>query len=1138
MSSKQKKTKGLTSDQLKRVWQQISISDWHELFREYQPQNNFVVRAKNTLLGRCPHPDHADQTPSFWLYTGPDDDDRCFGVCYGCGFFTRDPFELVSIAQGVDTTEAFQYLQTKYALNFLPKKAAAELEAQRLNQRAKNAIYAAARFTLVDAVANPKTHPYAKEGIDWLLNQRKIDKGSLSQLPVGLMPPLLDLQKTLTLQYKQKFKSWRAKPSGAKPEDVTDAVTAYLEAAYNSSKFNGAIMFPLHTTPRDIGRIKLRVPTSGPKDFNFPDDPYEERLGLFGLGWDQYNSFFSQGKLPFIYLVEGEMDVLSVMDRFLRSGNIRFPIVSAGGTSSAAHIEPILHDSGIETVYIVGDSPGKGNGDVVVQRWLEQMRKLPIRIFIGWDQLQPATDLDEAIHDGKLGIAKVEEALWKKTDENFVMPWSWAFERARHALDGLDANDHRAHIEKASEHGRYLQHRLEEAAYVQAISKAYDHIPARILKLEITTRENNALGFIFRIREALADMFHVVGTEVKQRGRTLILYHKEKHHFVRILLDSETAIVAEFAPLGGMLLEFIENNVGFPSFLDHPNDVEGNSIRNVTLALRLFLKEAMNSLAQGAVDVGFADRRVNGYHWINTPGNAPLQYLIVHNEIFRFEGGTDTSPSAPIKLPAPVDNNIVFGHLEAQSTMQNWLPEIPTVESLAAASKEDMVQLYHDLVEFYTCGFQFQNHANSCQLIAATVMMMPVMDAMSRPPLLSIIGATSSGKSSLVATLAHTPEKAEIQMLYHSVSYSGKYTEAGVTQAAFGDSRLRVFDEFELDRGNHIEIQKLYELFRAFINGESERLTGTPGGRPNKISLRHPIWLSSISTSERPQDTNRWLTTDTVAVPHRDPSEISILKQFSSDRIAKMRKVLNMGIYAHAQELRQARIDIKYEFNTSFRTTLSIPVEARFAENLFAAAAMMKFLGLDWHKFITSYVESNEFTFLDMETVNESDTKLHMLLRGQGVYDHEMRQKTSIGQLLLQSEKREAINNSSCGTYYDSSQKLILFLLDQAIPQLIHPETIKQNRITSMRMRDALRRHKFALTSEEIIQSGVIGRAQSYLGAGISLADVCVLHADKWLQVTQQPQQGALKIVEVSAPVEPEKEEEKTDDDLTNNCDW
>jgi len=1044
------------------------------------------------------------------------------------------------MAQGVGNTEALQYLQERYALSFLPKKAAAELEARRMNQQVKNAIYTAAKFTLVDAIANPNVHPYAKEGTDWLLNHRKIDKGSLAQLPVGLMPPLLDLQKTLTMQYKQRLKSWKAKTSGPKPEDLTDAVTTYLEATYNSSKYNGSIMFPLHTSPRDIGRIKLRVPTTGEKEIVFPADEYEEYLGLFGLGWDQYSAFFKNGKLPAIYLVEGEMDALTVMDRFLRAGKIQFPIVSAGGSSSVSYFEPILHGAGVESVYFVGDSPIAGNGDTVIQGWLGGMKKLPTRIFVGWDALQPATDIDEAVHDPKIGMPKVEEVLWKKSAQNFVMPWSWAFDRARQELDAMDAEDHRAHIEKASEHGRYLKHRLDEAAYVNAIAKAYEHIPERILKLEITTRENNALGFIYRIREALADLFHVVGTEVKKGGRALVLYHKEKHHFVRILLDSDTAIAGEFAPLGGMLLEFIQNNVGFPSFLEHPNDAEGGALRNTTLALRLFMKEAISSLAQGAVDIGYADRRTDGFHWISVQGNAPLQYLVVNNETFRFEGGSETSPSTPVKLPAPVDNDIIFGHLEALSAKKNWLPETPTAESLVGASKEDLLELYNNLVEFYRCGFQFHDHDNTCRLLAASVMMMPVMDAMSRPPLFTILGATSSGKSSLVATLAHSPEKEEIQMLYHSVAYSGKYTEAGVTQAAFGDSRLRVLDEFELDRGNHVEIQKLYDFYRAFVNGEAERLTGSPGGRPNQVHVRHAIILSSISTSERPQDRNRWLAINTVSVPQRDPSEISILKKFSAEKIRKMRKVLNMGVFAHAHELKKARESIKYEFNTALRMALPVPVEARFAENLFAAAAMLKFLGIDWKAFIASYVDGNEHTFTDIEAVSESDSKLNLLLRGTGIYDHEMRQKTNVSMLLLQSDKREAINNSACGAYYDAPKKLLLFLLDQAIPQLIRPETIKEQKITPMRMREILKRHKNALSPDEILQSGVINRAQSCLGAGIQLADVSVFQADRWLQpsIHIAPSLPKEEEEKEAPPVEQEEEEEVTDDDLTNNFKW
>lgn len=1143
MSSSKKKYKGISRDQLQRIWRQISINDWLTLLQEYLPQNDFKIAAHNTLQGRCPSPDHADNNPSFWLHSGPDEDDKCFGSCYGCNFFTANPVELVSIIKGVGLNEALQYLQEKYSLSFLPKKAAAELEARKINQDVKNAIYQAAHFTLVDAISNPQAHPYANQAVDWLINTRKFDKGSLSSLPVGIMPPLGVLQQLLTKQHKQRASSWKIKPIGSKPMDVTDAVTDYLEATYNSSTYNGSLMWPLHTNPREIGRIKLRVPItgSGPKQIAFPEDDFESQLGLFGLGWDMYSSFFHNGKIPYMYVVEGELDAMSVMDHFMRSSSVKFPIVSAGGTSESAHIENILRNSGVQKAFLVGDSPGT-QGDIVVQGWLEHFNKLPAKVFTGWDLLHPSTDVDEAINHPQVGMAKVEETLWKKSADTFVPPWNWAFERARIELDGMDPEDHRALIEKATSHGRYLNHRLEESAYVNAISKAYTQIPEHILKLEITTRENNSLGFIYRIREALASMFKVIGTEVKKEGngRVLVLFNTKTQKFLRVILDSEKSIAGELAPSGGMLIEFIEDHVGFPSFLEHPNDTEGSNLRKVFLELRFYIKEAFNSFTRGALDLTYADRRNQGFHWVDVQGNASLQYLIVGNHAIRFDGGDPTTPSTPVILEAPIDNDIILGPLD-HAKISNWLPEKPTVASLQGASKEELLKVHNDLVDLYRCAFMTHNHELTSRILAASLMMMPIMDAVPRPPLIYITGDTQSGKSSLVSTFRMLKDKKGVEILNHSIGYTGLYTAAGVLQGSYGDSRLCILDEFELDGGNRKEIRKLFETYRSMINGDVLRITGTPAGLATSVSIRHPIILAAISTAEKPQDINRWLMVYTVKVANREASEVSIRRKFSKLQLTHMRKIINMGIFAHAQELRKAYTTVQEGFD-AMADTLPYQVERRHAENLFPAAAMHEFLGLDWKEFFTTYSQTNEHNLKNMDAASESETRMHMLLRSNMFTEQETRRAYTLQQLLNNTEKRAFINQSECGTYYDAQQDLLVFLLQQVVDTLVSPTTRREHQLTPLRLRESLKRHTAALSPTEIIKSGVISRAEKVLGRGMTVADVSVLRVSRWtglglnlISVDETPDD----VVELE-PTE-EKEEEVVDvsaDDYTNNCDW
>src|SRR5215217_685881 len=72
----------------------------------------------NRLLGRCPHPDHADRTPSFTVFT---DTQRfkCFGI--GCGI-SGDAVDLEKICGGHDTLwTAMVALSVRYGVE-LPRR--------------------------------------------------------------------------------------------------------------------------------------------------------------------------------------------------------------------------------------------------------------------------------------------------------------------------------------------------------------------------------------------------------------------------------------------------------------------------------------------------------------------------------------------------------------------------------------------------------------------------------------------------------------------------------------------------------------------------------------------------------------------------------------------------------------------------------------------------------------------------------------------------------------------------------------------------------------------------------------------------------------------------------------------------------
>ena len=710
------------------------------------------------MKGRCPHPDHPDHTASFYILTK-----EHRASCFGCSYFVSSPIELMATIMSVTEVDALQYIQENFNVSFLPKKLQAELEAQRINQKTKNAVFKHTHDIMCDAIANPTKHPYAAKAIDWLINVRKIPQTHLHTLPIGIMPSLLELVDGMSKRYQALYKAWKqtSTSKGARgpkraPEDFSKEAGTYLSSIFKTSMYNGSIVFPLHSSPSDVARLKLRQPNQPGTDKKFiiPEDEYEEHLGIFGLGWDLYEPFFNQLKsktnIPFVYIVEGEMDALSVMAQFAVSGNVWFPLMSVGGSGGAAHIQPILNTIGTGKAFMVSDAPS-ANGDIIIREWLKKAPDVKARVFTGWDKLVPSTDVDEALNDPNVGFNKVVDTLWKKSDDNFVAPWKWAYDHAAPELDSIPDHDRRSLIEKAADHGKFLQHRLERDSYITAITDDYKQITPNILKRELARKEENELGFIYKCSDALKEMFFVIGTRIKTNGRYLILQNKKEQTFHEMRINSGDALIQELAPLVGSPYLFVDQDVGFPSFLTDPKESDGPVMALLDKQLTFYLKESVNVLSQGAPDFQAAERRKQGYHFIEREDDENLEYIVCGKDVFKITR-EERQPPQYTKLEGPADNNLIFDINFDGPPPTSWFPGGLNVNLLNEGAKTDLNQLFEDIKQYYNCAFKFKNQEVTSTFLAAILMCYPVMDAFERPVITFITGDSNSGKSTLLAT--------------------------------------------------------------------------------------------------------------------------------------------------------------------------------------------------------------------------------------------------------------------------------------------------------------------------------------------------------------------------------------------------
>jgi hypothetical protein len=122
-------------------------------------------------------------------------------------------------------------------------------------------------------------------------------------------------------------------------------------------------------------------------------------------------------------------------------------------------------------------------------------------------------------------------------------------------------------------------------------------------------------------------------------------------------------------------------------------------------------------------------------------------------------------------------------------------------------------------------------------------------------PLVSVVGATSSGKSIFCHAVAG---------LFGNLSKTcSDSTEAGIRQIIENSARIILYDEFDTkDRKKQEEQTRIQKMLRASGRGDSI-FRGTAGQKGKEFTLRHIVWLLGINISVADEaDRNRYITSE------------------------------------------------------------------------------------------------------------------------------------------------------------------------------------------------------------------------------------------------------------------------------------
>ena len=991
---------------------------------------------------------------------------------------------------------------------------------------------------------------YATKTVHWLVTVRKIPLDILPLLPIGIVPPT-SIAPTL------------ARKVIAANSDLTEyteqlirELQLFLSADVNRNVVGvgtGGVIFPLCTSDSNITSFRIRQPNEPgeSKRISLLQDAYEDTLGFFGLNFPPYVAFQRKNKTQkqkSYVVVEGEFDALQAMVRAIQTGEVKYPVISAGGNSALASFTPIVVLNDIQNLYLMGDSPEKGETDTgtkVVSLWIKNIKDCNISIFSNdaWDKLEGADDLDHAYTQTTIPPEKIDAALGDI--QNYIPAWRWVYDQTIPLLQEYTEDNVAALYTIIEYEGRNLLRDTDINAYIQAICDSYPILNSGRLKRGIVSSGDTEKAFICRVANALTDTHSVIGVMSSPlRGKELCLFCRKDERFAHIKIDSEGSIVQEIAQIAGTLSNFYEETVGLPSFLsfDPVDEVDDNGNRKKAMVLplqamdkrcRFYAREAVATLTEGAPNMDNLTKIRNGYH------NIQGKEILVHGTE-SFILNRDTEKLTFTKTTNPRIGNILVDVYDDEEHKLRWFKDGSlSTELLQEAQNGDLRQTFIDLCRFFDAGFVFEQQEVTCQFLAALALTIPIMSCFDRQIVTHFTGETSSGKTTLLTVFGGQQNKnaLDIQIVYTSRLFLN-ITPAAFTRTAANTTLLHCIDELEFDTDkNKATNESIMQALRGIqTGGGSKTITDMSNGGTVTQRYNVPVIFASITGTDKPQDLNRTLRVSMKKRRGQIDPNTAIHKKFSPKELHSLRLVTNFGLYSHIPKIKESYAKIQTMY-AEINEKLPYTVESRFLASFYPLFAIMETIGVDYLEFMRKYVECNKNQIARDTQINDCDVYLDKIFNNSVIKLQnykETYQCQSLARILTSRISRQELNDSGVGVFYDDSQNLILLNLEQVIMHLVPSQLRASASLSAYQLRTILDRHSASLSDAEILESGILKRAAIPLGVGIQVHNVSVLRAAYWL--------GDNRSNAVTTPTTPptdETKQEETQDEPTNIVsDW
>lgn len=960
-----KSGKLIPNEMLRKLWTQIPGSNWVSYLNLIAPQYKWRMEGKSAIVGLCPW--HHENTPSLRLsFT------KSIGKCFGCSHTVSNMVQLVSKISNVDFISAFTQIVSHFHLEemFNSYQVDELQDYYNLNEMKKEAAVAFNKV-LVDIRDNNGKAPagleYCQEAYDYITKVRKLNTDLLGEFQLGVLLKYEDAIPYISEKYHSLYEK-------------------YFREYSSNQYWIGALLFYYNDSPTTISRFRLRKPVvriDNTKDIVVFKDPYSQSMGFYGM----YSYRHIIGRDTDIYITEGEFDVLSTISVQASQGRLDFSVLCTGG--SAVTDLSTLKDFGIDTVYLISDSPKKA-GDTWLYKILRNQNNFihsvgnkAISYFIyGWNSELIGDDLDEIMHAEDNDVPTIISTLYTNRTSHFLTILSYIKKKCGDEIDAVN----NAFILKENEinNNTYLEQaakNIELETLKQGKTRALEELFVKWLSMLYSPTDKKALlnfvnekaeqdfseivtstgaiqnyttvpGIINALKVSFEETYAVSYYEMKPATVELHIWNRHNHLDMSVNPTSIESISNLLSFGIGSINEWMEKIFPDNPILNDGLDKQSPLTRHLAYRKNCqnIFKLMIESYLSKVPELSQLTHLGQGIHHMILPTQLREQNIIYFvNGAQIFKAMFDNYGLIHWEeLQKNTDEHMI--HFKRLSPVEKW-SFVSSVEDFNHASRIDLKDLYFKILDILN-NWKFRNHQVIAPYLAAYILSVPLQTVIGNPSLMFITGDPESGKTTLIQNLLggmKNTRAGDSITLVEMSNYVVEASSASLFQKLDKSSLLLCVDESEDTSAHNTKADEdKRELVRALYNmqnGGGKRERGTPDGNTTKS---YHLFLPTILAGINPPRDNVFLSRVFMVhtkkeYGHKNVND-AILDKYSADELESMRRAITVGLLPDILKLKLLRKTYRKELSSIAKRVGA--VSERFIESIAVPLTILKYLNI------------------------------------------------------------------------------------------------------------------------------------------------------------------------------------------------